>query len=774
MSRTLSIADRDRVTAPTRSTALWALAWVAGVVLWLGLAFAVGADPGYRPGASGPSAADRYEPPSAIVRRLKPSVPQPPRAWMGPVAVPVSARIKASDLVEVYRFFNRNTGVHFYTADPGERAHILATWPQFVDEGPVYRALVTAGTGTVPVWRFFNRDTGAHFYTTDPGERARILATWPQFVDEGAVFHAYTGDAHDRAPVHRFYNTATRTHFYTASDAERDHVQRNLPMFVYEGVVYYGQTLGGSSGSAVRIAAFRLVDQATFGPTPAEVDRALSMGAAAWIEDQFTRPASGYTKGEFNYESLDESQGCSFSAARDTPAYRCAEDQLTLFRLQYRFFQNAIGKPDQLRQRVAWALSQIFVVSGMKDPDMETAYVQARWHQMLSDNAFGGFEQLLYDLTISPAMGHYLDMIDNAKADPVEGTEPNENFARELLQLFSIGVVELKRDGTPLFDSQSQPIASYDQATVKAFARALTGWTYAAYPGTPPKEYSNNHRYYGAAMVTRAGAHDTGAKKLLRGIELPAGMTADADLRAALRNVFLHPNVGPFIGRQLIRHLVTGTPTPGYVERVATVFDDNGAGVRGDLKAVVRAILLDPEARNDPGPDVRYGRFREPAQYVTAILRGVGAASDGIGLEEVTRAMGQRIFYSPTVFNYYPAEYRIPGTDVVAPAMGIHNANTVLARSNFVYWMLWEDGLWPDDEVPGAIGTRVLLQPWVVLAADPRKLLAAIDDRFFGGAMPPGVRAEIYATMQAIDDAEERARTALFLAVTSFQYQVSR
>ncbi|MFO1282409.1 MAG: DUF1800 family protein [Burkholderiales bacterium] len=687
------------------------------------------------------------------------------------------ARTKAGVLVDVYRFFNRNTGVHFYTADPVERAHILATWPQFVDEGAVYRALAAADAGSVPVWRFFNRDTGAHFYTTDPGERARILATWPQFVDEGPVFHAYSGDAADRAPVHRFYNTATRTHFYTADDAERDHVQRNLPVFVYEGVVYYAQTLAPGTGSAARIAAFRLLDQATFGPTPSEVDRVLAMGAAAWVDDQFAKPASGYAKSEFFYESLDESESCKFSAARDSSAYRCAEEQLTLFRLQFRFFQNALGKSDQLRQRVAWALSQIIVVSGMKDPDMETAYVQARWHQMLFDNAFGNFENLLYEATMSPAMGHYLDMIDNAKADPVEGTEPNENFARELLQLFSIGVVELKRDGTPLFDAQNQPIASYDQATIKAFARALTGWTYAPYPGTPPKsatKHDETQRYYGAKMVTAAGQHDTGTKKLLRGIELPAGLTADADLRAALRNVFLHPNVGPFIGRQLIRHLVTGTPTPGYVERVAAVFDDNGAGVRGDLKAVVRAILLDPEARDDPGANPKYGRFREPAQYVTAFLRAAGAASDGINLEEVARAMGQRIFYSPTVFNYYPAEYRIPGTDVVAPAMGIHNANTVLARSNFVYWMLWEDGIGPDDEVPGAIGTRVPLQPWITLAADSRKLLAAVDDRFFGGAMPPGMRSEIYATINAIDDAEERARTALFLAATSFQYQVSR
>jgi hypothetical protein len=207
---------------------------------------------------------------------------------------------------------------------------------------------------------------------------------------------------------------------------------------------------------------------------------------------------------------------------------------------------------------------------------------------------------------------------------------------------------------------------------------------------------------------------------------------------------------------------------------VAAVFDDDGAGMRGNLKAVVRAILLDPEARGAPDANARYGRFREPALYVTAFLRGVGAASDGYRLDEVTKAMGQNVFYAPSVFNYFPAEYRIPGTDVVAPPMGIHNTNTVLARSNFVYAMLWEDGIRPDEDIAGAIGTKVALAPWAALAADSRKLLAAIDDRFYGGAMPPGVKAAIYDALVQIDDAQERARTALFLATTAFQFQVGR
>ncbi|MCC6379451.1 MAG: DUF1800 domain-containing protein [Burkholderiales bacterium] len=769
----MSLQHRDgRHAAPGRLTVLWIAGWSVGIAAWLVLSFAAGAAP-----MASPVAPEAAKPGSgtapSLRQRLKPTTPSPSRSALTPVRTSSRATLKAGAATDVYRMFNRSTGVHFYTASASERAFVLATWPQFADEGVVWRALSTSDAGTVTVWRFFNRDTGAHFYTASDSERARILATWPQFADEGAVYHAYPDDAADRLPVHRFYNTQTRTHFYTADEAEKDLVLRTWPWFAYEGIAYYALAPSPGPQALARRDAFRLVDQATFGATPAEVDRAVSMGAAAWVEDQFARASSGYPKASYFYESLDESTNCSFSAARDTAIYRCAVDQLTLFKLRAQFFTNALSAPDQLRQRVAWALSQIFVVSGMKDPDMETAYVQARWHQMLADNAFGNFEGLLYDITRSPAMGHYLDMVDNAKADPEEGTEPNENFARELLQLFSIGTYELKRDGTPLLDALGQPVPTYGQPEVKAFARAFTGWTYAPYPGMVPK-HDERPRYYGAPMEAEPSLHDTGAKRLLMGLSLPPGQAPDSDVRGALRNVFLHPNVGPFIGRQLIRHLVTGSPTPAYVDRVAAVFENDGTGMRGNLKAVVRAILLDPEARSVPDANPRYGRFRDPASFVTAFLRGAGAQSDGIWLDEVTRAMGQNVYYAPSVFNYFPAEYRIPGTDVVAPPMGIHNTNTVLARSNFVHAMLWWDGIERDDEVPGSIGTHVTIAPWVALAADTRKLVAALDDRFFGGGMPPATKATLYDTLARIDDADERARTGLFLVATSFQFQVAR
>lgn len=699
-----------------------------------------------------------------------------PAAPQAPAATRTSAKADPAP-VTVFRFYNRVTGVHFYTADLAERQIVLDRYSNLVDEGPAYRALPAPGTGTTPVYRFYNTQTGAHFYTADATERTRVLATYPQFVDEGVQFHAYTGDAVDRAPVHRFYNTRTQTHFYSASESERDYVTRTYPVLAYEGVAWYALPLP-SAGVAARRAAFRLLDQGTFGPLPQDVDHVAQVGAAAWIEEQLAQPPSGYPDSEFWYVSLDESANCQFSAPRASAAYGCARDQLSLFKLRNRLFESALKRPDQLRQRVAWALSQIMVISAMKDPDLETAYVQSRYQQMLAEEAFDNVATLLARVTLSPAMGHMLDLVDNAKADTHAMTEPNENYARELLQLFSIGLHELKPDGTELLDASGAPINTYGQPEVRAFARALTGWTYPSFDSVAvPRGGTDEQRYYGKAMIPKPELHDIAAKKLLRGIELPPGQAPQGDLDAALRNVFLHPNVGPFLGTQLIRHLVTGNPSPAYVARVTAAFEDNGAGVRGDLKAMLRAILLDAEARNAPdSTDAVYGRFKEPVLFVTGVLRSLGGSSDGIGLDEYAQGMGQNVFYAPTVFNYFPADYRVPGTAVVAPPMGIHNTNTVLARSNFVTHLLWDGGIDPDGEIAGATGTQLDLSGYAALAPNPRALVAALDDRLFGGGMPPNVRNEIYLAVQAIDaaDPQERARTAIFLAATAFHYQVSR
>ncbi|MCC6193337.1 MAG: DUF1800 domain-containing protein [Burkholderiales bacterium] len=679
----------------------------------------------------------------------------------------------------VYRFYNHETGTHFYTVSLTERDSVIQQFPQFAYEGGAFAAVAQSQAGAVPVFRFYNTKTGTHFYTTSASERDGIVAYYPQFAYEGTAYYALGSDGADgRVPVFRFFNGKTGAHFYTASAAERDKVLASYPNLVYEGTAYYVYPAASATVAPVVVRAsdaFRLLQQATFGPTPAALARAQELGAANWVEEQFAQPMSGYPDAEYYYLSLDESSACSFGASRSSAQYVCARDQLTLFKLRNQFFTNALYKPDQLRQRVAWALSQFFVVSGMKDPDMETAYVQARWHQILFEEAFGDFGRLLWRVTLSPQMGHYLDLVNNAKANPQKGTEPNENFARELLQLFTIGTVELESDGTPVLDAKGQPVPTYGQADVKAIARALTGWAYPPYDAAQTKGPSDK-RYYARNMVAVESRHDTGSKTLLEGVVAPAGQSAAADLDLVVANLFLHPNVGPFFAQHMIRQLVTGNPSPAYVKRVAAAFNDNGGGKRGDMKAVVRAVLLDPEARGDVKTASNYGMLREPVLFITAFLRGVDGASDGNRLYEPARAMGQDVYYAPSVFNYYPADYRIPGTTLTAPQFGIHNTNTVLHRANFVYEMLDGGGWSPDSELAGAVGTKVDINPFRNVAASPRDLVNLVNARLFGGGMPLGLRDEIYKAVAALPagSRSERSRAALFLALTSFQFQVMR
>ncbi len=684
-----------------------------------------------------------------------------------------------SGVSPVFRFYNQQTGTHFYTIVAAERDHVIATYPQFVYEGAVFAAFAQAAPGAQPVFRFFNATTGTHFYTNKTAERDYVLATWPQFAFEGPAYYAMPAAGADgRTALYRFFNTRTGAHFYTTSIAERDAVRSTMPQFADEGVAFFVYSSDSLPVPPVVVAssdAFRFLQQTSFGPTTTTLARVNAVGVQSFLEEQFRQAASGYPDATYNYLSLDESDSCSFGAPRQGAAYACAINQLTLFKLRNHFFANALAQPDQLRQRVAWSLSQFFVISAMKDPDMEAAYVQARYHNIFFDEAFGNFENLMLRVTLSPQMGHYLDMVDNAKANPGAGTEPNENFARELLQLFSIGVHEMKSDGTPLLDAANQPIPSYGQPEIKSFARVFTGWTYPPFDAPQPSG-PDDRRYFAKPLVPVAADHDTAAKVLLTGVTLPAGLPGDSEVGLAIRNVFMHPNVGPFFAKHMIRQLVTGNPSTVYVGRVAAAFNNNGSGVRGDMKAVLRAVLLDPEARGDVKSDSTYGILKEPVLFITSVLRQLGARSDGAGLERAARAMGEDVFYSPTVFNYYPAEYRIPGTPLVAPQFGIHNTNTVLHRMNFIYDMIYNGGYGPDSDVPDAVGTEVDLAPFASVAANPARLVTMVNDRLFGGGMPLGMKAEIQNAVSQLpaDDPDERARTAVFLASSSFQFQVSR
>jgi len=322
----------------------------------------------------------------------------------------------------------------------------------------------------------------------------------------------------------------------------------------------------------------RLVEQSTFGPTVDLVQHVQQFGAEEFLHEQLAADLTPYP----GLPPMPSTRPASCTGT-------CQRDNYTMYPLQRHFFSNALSGSDQLRQRVAFALSQIFVTSGI---DVRLSSWMGPYQQLLYADAFSTYRQLLEDVTLSPAIGSYLNMVNNKKLNPTTGVKPNENYAREVLQLFSIGLVMLHDDGTPQLDENGQTIPTYDQATVEEFARVFTGWIFAPAFGTGVPNYRDPM----VVRVTRSVEvdHDTGSKQLLLGEQVADGSSAAADLSAALDNIARHPNVAPFISKQLIQHLVTSNPSPAYVARISAVFNDNGSGVRGDLGAVVSAILSTP------------------------------------------------------------------------------------------------------------------------------------------------------------------------------------
>jgi uncharacterized protein (DUF1800 family) len=379
---------------------------------------------------------------------------------------------------------------------------------------------------------------------------------------------------------------------------------------------------------------------------------------------------------------------------------------------------------------------------------------------------------VLHAVTLSPVMGDYLDMVNNNRADAVARTEPNENYAREILQLFSIGTVALAADGTPYTDAAGRPVPTYDQEEIEGFAHVFTGWTYPTIAGARAR--NNNPRNYDGDMIPVNANHDFGAKTLLFGVRAPAGLAMRADLDFALATIVAHPNVGPFIGRQLIQKLVASDPSPEYVARVVAVFGDNGAGQRGDLKAVVRAILLDPEARGARSGDARDGKLSEPILYLTAMARAFGGQTDGVYFRGVSSTLSQFIFYAPSVFNYYPPGYIVPGTDLNGPEFGIQTTATAINRANIAYNLIFSGTVAPDPSVFGATGTTITLAPYQAVAGDAAALVDRFDRQLLGGRMPQAMRSAMLSAVNAVPstDTLARARTAAYLVVTSPQFQV--
>ncbi|HEX4808230.1 MAG TPA: DUF1800 family protein [Bryobacteraceae bacterium] len=410
-------------------------------------------------------------------------------------------------------------------------------------------------------------------------------------------------------------------------------------------------------------SAARILEQGSWGPTPAAIADLQSKGLGNWLNEQFSAPIS----------SIPDQPAAS---VRNLAAN---QDMAPLVE---NFFTNAVWGQDQLRQRVAFALSEIWVVSQV---DVANASAFPQLLRIFRDRAFGNYEDLMHDLTLNPAMGAYLNLANNTKSGQ-NGAAPNENYARELLQLFSVGLNQLHADGSPVLDSSGNPVPAYDEATVSNLARALTGWTYSSKLGIAWR--GQNPPYYAGQLIPVEANHDTQAKALFSSVTLAAGQSAADDMAQALHATFLQPSLPPFISRQLIQHLVTSNPSPAYVERVTNVFVDNGAGVRGDLKAVVTAILTDPEARGGDDPssavDPSFGHLREPVLLEANMLRGLGLpVPDGNTLLSTLDGMGQKLFYSPDVASYFSPSYRTPD-NLPAPEFEILSTQTAANRLNAI------------------------------------------------------------------------------------------
>ena len=509
-------------------------------------------------------------------------------------------------------------------------------------------------------------------------------------------------------------------------------------------------------------ATARLLSRASFGASDAAIADAVALGTEeAWVDAQMALPVS---------------LTLPYTEANSNGSNRAAR--------HHAWWIAAIEGEDQLRQRVAFALSEIFVVSDLDYTLSNSQYGMADYRDLLARHAFGNYRELLEAVTLHPVMGIWLSMIRNEKADPARRVRPDENYAREVLQLFSIGLHELDGAGNPAPAGDPRP--AYTQETVESFARAFTGWNFA---GTD-EWYSIDMTPYDkiTPMVAVEAYHDTGAKVLLGDETIPAGQGARADLEAALDNIANHSNVGPFMARRLIERLVTSNPSDGYVRRVAAVFDDDGTGERGDLGATVRAILADDEAWGERTANPDFGKLKEPVFRLTNLMRALdarpGAGADGTyhgatrTADRVDEVYGQSILTSPSVFNFFQPDFPVTGRPMgtnglplVAPERQVLTEAAVASANNDLFLMVHDHHSRSDADDDTA--TLDIEKPLALLEEGPEALVDWLERVPMGGSMSASMRAVLLESFGAPDtDPLARLEDALYLVVGSPEYLV--
>jgi uncharacterized protein (DUF1800 family) len=509
-------------------------------------------------------------------------------------------------------------------------------------------------------------------------------------------------------------------------------------------------------------AASRLASRASFGMNYAGISAINDIGEAAWIEQQFAAPTGWHDP--LVTELLQRQARGEFSEI---------EQQVQNLEVAFRrlaWWQQAVNGEDQLRQRVAYALSQIFVVSDNVNALQRSPHSLSNYYDTLLQHAFGNYRDLLLAVTLHPTMGVYLSHIANAKANPEANTYPDENYAREVMQLFSIGLYELNADGSEKRNAAGELIPTYDNDDIRQFARVYTGLHFGDSTGPWERRRPN----FQAPMEMFEEYHDNGEKQLLRGKVLPAGQPGMRDIEDAVDNLFRHPNVGPFIGRQLIQRLVMSNPSPDYIRRVTQAFNGAGGGERGDMRAVLRAVLLDPEALAIPDDELNAGKLREPLLRIIAAMRQLNVyspdgffANAGIAVE---RAIGQHPLSAPSVFNFYlPSHSPLGGiaeAGLVAPEFQITNSTTVVAVSNLLDSAVL-GGVWNDVPREPFQLARDDIGEYLAMADDTAALLDRLDLVMAYGTLSEDTRQAILQSLEQIADPEIRVRAAIYLVLVS-------
>ena len=513
----------------------------------------------------------------------------------------------------------------------------------------------------------------------------------------------------------------------------------------------------------------RLLIQASYGATQAQIDAARVLGVNGWLESQFQTPPMDT---HWDYVVVRKGPvGCTVCNAQYINA------------TMESFWTQAVRGPDQLRQRTVLALSEIFVVSTVNSAVEIQADAHASYLDMLSRNAFGNFRTLLQGVSTHPTMAHYLSFFKNEKEDPLTGRIPDENYAREVMQLFTIGLWQLNQDGTRKKDSNGQDIPAFNQADVMGLAKVFTGWSWSGsattddyWHGWAGNAGGNN---WNRPVMLYPQHHSTSEKRFL-GAVVPAGTGGTPSMNVALDTLFNHPNVGPFIGSQLIKRFVTSNPTPAYVGRVAAAFANNGAGVRGDMKAVLRAVLNDREARNMASArQPNYGKLREPLVRFGQWMRTFDAkANNGYysiwNLEDPVSSIGQNPLRAPSVFNWFSPTYAPPGAvaqlGLVAPEFQITHETTLTGWVNFITYVVDRGFAWGDGQIKADYSAEL------ALAGQPELLVTRLNKLLVAGQLSSSTQATILTAVNAIPASDPRRRvvTAVTLVMVSPDFIVQK